>query len=551
MVDKAKSIAVRAIEFGTPPFRKLGNFRIDFADRFTLLAGHNGIGKSTILGLVSNTFGLTDKDGPRSYFGDHFYANIEKIVYLGIDEVDRAQNGLSAPPTVSATVGGVEVRKRSAMTRRAKENRARVVPRTIDRADDDPVGQDAKIPLPTIYLGIRRLASIGEADDSEVANVTLDMDPADRQLMSDFVSSVILGIQLTADVTQTSIRGSKKRTAQPGYANHEALAVSMGQDSLSSVATALASFNRLKREQGDDYVGGLLVVDELDVGFHPHAIGRLIRGLKTYANRLDLQVIATTHSPLMIEAVHPEGGGHKQSPDKVVYLVDTLNPRVAEDQSLAAILEDMALTEVVPTKAQSPQLGVYFEDGECVQFFEALLSPAKRAAIGRRYGVRLKPIGLGVGGSNLLQLPDKDPIFKNRILIVDADTTVSKKAKNRGNCVKMPCPKGVTGTGRSPENLIISFLKELAQATQGPYHDLMLRLRVSNPSSDKIISTFFPDGLETSPKREKTKAWWVTHWASLKRWGVLELWIEHNKEIVADFITQFDQAVEQTSTKLR
>src|SRR5690606_11256507 len=130
-----------------------------------------------------------------------------------------------------------------------------------------------------------------------------------------------------------SIRGSKKKTAQPGYAAHEALAVSMGQDSLGSIATALASFNRLKRQQGDAYVGGRLVIDELDVGFHPHAIGRLVRCLKRYAGNLNLQVIATTHSPLMIEAVHPEGGGDVRSPDKVVYLVDTRTPRVAEDQS--------------------------------------------------------------------------------------------------------------------------------------------------------------------------------------------------------------------------
>ncbi|WP_155952026.1 hypothetical protein [Pseudoxanthomonas suwonensis] len=132
--------------------------------------------------------------------GDLFYANIEKIVYLSIDEVDLAQDGRSAPPTVTAKVGGVEVRKRCAMTRRVKEKRARVVPRTIDRADDDPVGQDAKIPLPTIYLGIRRLASIGEADENEVANVVLAMDSEDKALMRDFVSSVIMGVELTPDV---------------------------------------------------------------------------------------------------------------------------------------------------------------------------------------------------------------------------------------------------------------------------------------------------------------------------------------------------------------
>ena len=54
MVAKIK---VKSLTFGTPPFRKLGNFNIQFADRLTVIAGHNGNGKSTIFGLVSNIFG--------------------------------------------------------------------------------------------------------------------------------------------------------------------------------------------------------------------------------------------------------------------------------------------------------------------------------------------------------------------------------------------------------------------------------------------------------------------------------------------------------------
>ena len=358
MTTATKGIKVRSLEFGKPPFRKLGNLKIEFADRLTLIAGHNGIGKSTILGLVANTFGNTSITGPKSYFGERFYANIERIVFLALDEVAKAQEHPTAAPTVVADVNGITVRKRCAMTHRSEWKRARVVPRTIDKADDDPVGQDAKIPLPTIYLGIKRLASIGEADESEVDSQKMVMDDDDSKLMADFVRSVILGSQVTTDITHQSIKGSKKKTAQPGYENHDALAVSMGQDSLGSIATALASFNRLKRELGDGYAGGLLVIDELDVGFHPHAIDRLVQALKSHSKRLDLQIIATTHSPRLIEAVHPEGKGNTQSPDAVVYLLDTKHPRLAEDQSLAAVLDDMALRQRTALKS-SPENPFY------------------------------------------------------------------------------------------------------------------------------------------------------------------------------------------------
>ncbi|MBQ1762535.1 MAG: AAA family ATPase, partial [Aquincola sp.] len=101
-------IKVRSLEFGSPAFRKLEDLRIDFADRLTIIAGHNGIGKSTIQGLVANTFGIS-KGGPKSYFGEPYSANIERIVYLALSEVATAQQDPSAAPIVVAEVGGVVV----------------------------------------------------------------------------------------------------------------------------------------------------------------------------------------------------------------------------------------------------------------------------------------------------------------------------------------------------------------------------------------------------------------------------------------------------------
>lgn len=551
MATVKNRIRVCSLEFGSPPFRKLGNLKIEFADRLTLIAGHNGIGKSTIQGLVANTFGIA-KGGPKSYFGEPFFANIERIVYLALNEVAAAQKDPSAAPVVVADVCGVMVRKRCAMTHRTEEKRARVVPRTIDRLDNDPVGQDAKVPLPTIFLGIKRLASIGEADEMEVESRKITMPNEDRQLMADFVSSVILGSQVNTDVTHQSIKGSKKKTVQPGYVSHDAFAVSMGQDSLASIATALASFNRLQRDQGDAYCGGLLVIDELDVGFHPHAIDRLVKALKTHAKRLSLQIIATTHSPRLIEAVHPEGGGNQNAPDKVIYLLDTRHPRLADDQSLVAILDDMALRQDddAPSKAKKPVLGVYFEDPEGAQFCEALITMAKRAALGRKLGVQIKLIPLGVGGSNLIGLPDKDPLFKDRVLVVDADTSIPQKAAARGNTIKLPCHKGARGTDRSPENVMKVFLRAAATAPDGPLHDALRRFSVTNPSSDKVLNAFFADDSSGSTQREASKGWWVTHWDKLKRWGVLREWATCHKDEATAFVEAFEAAATKTARRI-
>lgn len=564
MTKTSKRIVAKSIKFSSPPFRKLSNISINFADRLTLIAGHNGIGKSTILGLLSNTFGITDVS-IRSYFGEPFYANIERIIYLALSEVEKAKEHPASAPIVTADIYGETLQKRCALTKRNKYKRARVVPRTFDleeieEEDDEEgyaqetslVGPDAKIPLPTIYLGIRRLASIGEAEEKEVSIDALDMHEEDRGLMKSFVGEIIIRSGVTSEVTSQSIKGSRKRTAQPGYASHDPQSVSMGQDSLASIATALASFNYLKREMGDNYPGGLLVIDELDVGFHPHAIERLVQQLKSYARRLSLQVVATSHSPVLIEAVHPEGPhGNLNAPDKVIYLLDTAHPRLAEDQSLRAILDDMAQRlEIEPTKKTKPIIGVYFEDEEAVQYCEELISSSERIKIANKYGVTLRLIGLGVSGSSLLGFPSKDPFFADRVLVVDGDTTISKNAAARGNAVKLPCVKGSSGTARSPENTIKAFLQRMITEKDGAHHTALLNLKLKNPSTDKIFTKFFDGGSADSEERNNSKAWWVNNFPALRSWGVIKQWSIVYPEEAATFRESFEKAVETVSKRL-
>lgn len=540
-----EGIKVKSINFNKPLFRKLKNCQINIADRITLIAGHNGIGKSTILGLLSNTFGLTNREY-KNYFGEPYYSNIERIIYIALNEVDQSQKQPNLVPTVEAKIGQRTITKRCSLTRRNEWKRARIVPRTVDPLENDEIGPDAKIPLPTIYLGTRRLASIGEADEKEVSSEPYpDMNDLDRKYIADFINSVIIGGDATTDIKNQHIKGIKKSTAHPDYKDHESLAISMGQDSLGSIATALASFNYLKREMNTEYQGGLLIIDEIDIGFHPHAIKRLVKSLKTSANNLKLQIIATTHSPCMIESLHPQGGGNERSPDSVVYLVDTKRPRLAEDQSLKAILNDMSLESEVENESKiekKENLCVYFEDEEALQFFETLIPRGKRGAISRKTGKTLKPIALGIGGTILVSLPNSDPIFRDRLLVVDSDTPIPTKSQKHGNIIKIPCTPKAQGTNRSPENSVKNFLRRLKDSDDEESHKILLKLKIKNPSSDKIADTFFKDGDGDSPDRVKSKTWWRKHWNTLKSWGVLEAWCLAYPDQQQSFQDAFEKA---------
>ena len=170
-----------------------------------------------------------------------------------------------------------------------------------------------------------------------------------------------------------------------------------------------------------------------------------------------------------------------------------------------------------------------------MQFFEALFPPAKRAGLGRRLGVQIKLISLGVSGSHLVALPSKDRIFKERVLVVDADTTIPKAAAHLGNTVKLPCAAGARGTDRSPENTVRLFLHGVAAAQDGPLQAALRQFSVTNPSTDRLLETFFGDGSGESSERTSTKAWWIAKWPKLHKWNVISAWASlHKTEVGVD-----------------
>src|SRR6185369_899808 len=160
---------LKSLRFDQLRFRKLGDLTITLAERLTLIAGHNGIGKSTILGLCANGSGLRDADF-QSYLNRAFVANLNDIVHL--DYVREFEEPTSSAIELPSPVLQYEINdeilfKRCALTRRTERREVRVVPRNDPHApwisqDGLQVGQDAKVPLPTIYLGMTRMLPIGE-----------------------------------------------------------------------------------------------------------------------------------------------------------------------------------------------------------------------------------------------------------------------------------------------------------------------------------------------------------------------------------------------------
>lgn len=546
---------LESLNITPPPFRKLSEIEINFAERITLIAGHNGIGKSTILGLIANGSGLTERNYI-SYTGKTFQGNLNEIIY--IDYESELANVENPPrPVLLYNLEGELFEKRCALTkrtrsatksRRVERHEVRVVPRNVNGepytipATGEIIGDSSKVPIPTLYLGMTRMLPIGESNQDMIeSDIDTAIHPDDAMFINDFVNSVIGISKLSGQtgITTQGIKGTSKKSKHPVYA-HSAKSVSLGQDSLSSIATALASFKKLQREW-DGYPGGLLVIDEIDAGFHPHAQKKLIRKIASCARSLKLQVVATTHSLPLIEDIHPDNnpiGGKGVSPDKVIYIWDSKNPKVA-DISLQEIRDDMNLTAPVePEKEKRSKLKVYLEDAEADLFFKKLLTPALRKKVKEAAGRLLHPIPIRVGCDNLQGLQKYDPHFKTVIIVVDADSSIKQQnGKIPQNIVKLPGANSRTGRGLNPEQTIFNFIKDIVdnpEAHKETYSALLRKKVTGDQLTEHLL-----DGNYNITDRESSKKWMNQRLQYITEWNLIELWLKENSDKVEQFTRDF------------
>lgn len=554
------TIKIEKIELGgTHSFRKFKDLTIPLSKRITLICGHNGVGKSTILGLLSSNSGL-DNDTLKSYFGKSFDASIAEIIYIDHqNEVQQPKNNnVLFEPRIHFSIDGTIIVKECSFTRRGKSPRARVVSRTTKQHADGTwkldtrrqtisgidIGPDAKISLPTIYLGMIRMLPIGESPDRSIENTSIvTWHDDDIKFMVDFINDIMPNVNATnSKISTNKIKSTSKISTHPAY-SYGSRSVSLGQDSLGAIVTAIASFKKLKRDLGNHYHGGLLIIDELDAGFHPHAIGSLISQLKKAADDLKLQIVATTHSTRLIEAVHPDSSfkNGKSNDDSVVYLKNTNQPKYSYHMELADILRDMNLTPI-KGKLEIPRLKIYFEDDEAKQVFDKIINQEFLKTMEAKHNVKINPMPLGIGCSSLAKLPEKDAYFSSVVLVVDADGIPSKNRPD--NLAVLPGEKDGNGAGLSPERTIIQFIKYLYKSTNDPiWEDVNLK-RISTD----YLHTNFLKNFEGDLNRNEAKKWWKEKSKMMNDLNLYELWISKNSTLITEFKNNFEKAL-QTAAK--
>lgn len=436
-------------------FRGLKNINIEFGSRLTVICGKNGTSKSTILGIIAQIFSFT-KDlskNPeidltqyktltngnfKSAFSEHFRLSEQFDTAGSMDVKISVYDGAFNKHLEKLTLGLYSSSDRDKS-------------RPIVRGNDSIPGknQSRNVTHPVIFLSLARLLPITLRTDYSTRDVEyIKKNADDIRIMSNQLLLKNNGCSVTATkgiIDSMVVHGD----------NYDYQSVSVGEDNVGQLIQAIFSFKRLK-ELYDDYHGGILLIDEADAGLFPAAQLELINILTKAAKKYDLQIIMTSHSPLIIEDVFNRS---KQDPKgfKTIYLTDTYGDIKTKDNlSWADINADLHVETVkIDDKISLPKANVYFEDKEGFDFFKQLITD-------RRIKKILNPLGnINISCSAILDLmARKIPEFTIKSLVVlDGDVALdnsdnAKKAKKEKSLCLLP-------SILPPDQMIFEFLYNL------------------------------------------------------------------------------------------
>ncbi|MGF2881825.1 AAA family ATPase [Acinetobacter johnsonii] len=429
-------------------FRALENIKIPLGERVTVICGKNGTAKSTILGLLAQIFSF-DKDYSKdedlnfsplhsnaytSKFSDHFRLS-EKFDLAGDLEANFEIFDAYFNAPINPFLKFYHVKDRK-------------LPRAIVRNNitTESVKNDSRnVTHPVIYLSLNRLLPIAYRQKYEQNDLDFLKENADEFIrINNQLLCKTTGKSFTS--TQGTINSSVVHSD-----NYDHEAVSVGEDNTGQIIQAIFSFKKLKKEY-PNYHGGLLLIDEADAGLFPGAQYQLKEILNRYAKDLNIQIIFTTHSPILIDEYYQLSQTDKKN-FKTIYLSNKINKiEVLENISWTDIYAEISVKmKDIGPDLLFPETNVYFEDDEARAYYNALVTNRKT----KKPLKLMKDISMGCG--NYLELiRQKVPEFnKLSLLILDGDVPDSKVSKHK-NVIKLP-------GNIPPDQLLFEFLYKLPE----------------------------------------------------------------------------------------
>ncbi len=509
-------------------FRGFKNTEFELGTHLTAITGQNGTQKTTILGMLSQPFSITEEGNPmrdeKPLCGGSFKSGFSEKFKLSKD-FDKAGEHewtlfFNDEKQTSYTVESIHRNKKEGTIRFWQK------------------GTKAKgsgyIQLPVIYLSLKRLLPIGE-DNSLKETESIVLDKEELEFYKEWHNKILILTRKNDKILSSKYLTSTDKQTLGANTNHYDWRInSAGQDNISKILLAVLSFRRLQNIYKEKYKGGILAIDELDATFYSASQVKLIDALNKFAAKFNIQIIFTTHSLTIIDKIIEfQDDKYRKDQIKLMFLKKE-DGQIAIEKNVNRDFIRNHLNVALTGQPKTYKIDLYTEDKEAAIFVKSLLGKKTKY---------LNFVDVTLGCTNLIQLASaKVPsfVFPKSIIILDGDVKQNSKQYTKSKRIKNIL---LLPTKYSPEQIISQYLEDLSDR---------------HPLWKSVDETFdhqfcFQDfsNEKIQNDRKIAKEWFNKH---EHLWGrnaskVLKHWKKENDELVKEFNDNFVNLYNQIIAK--
>ena len=516
-------------------FRAINDETFKLGKYVTMFAGWNGTGKSTVLALMANSTELKREQG-LTYTGKQFRAEFNEIL-KGSEEFDCAEPNLLE---VVYEYNGKERTKTFRTTWQNRKNRSKRY-RVIPKETCEGRSNEAKFEFPVIYLGLSRLYPIGEFDDKFVSSKDLPFkkhqdDQDDEQWFKKQHIEILSSNSAVKikEVSSLDIKSTHKEKIGVNTDKYDWKTNSSGQDNLGQILLSILSFKKIKREMGDNYKGGLLIIDELEASLHPKAQEKLLELLISESRSNNIQVLFTTHSLTLIKKFCERNKKKNQNLKHYYFTNSICKLKVYEDYDYEKIEEDLLLPLYCGNNT-SQKIIVYTEDEESRWFLKKIIGQSTE---------KLEYRDVTIGCNSLIDLMNVEPAFEDYLVVFDGDLEKSSEKrikKCKDNYVILPT---YSGKFCSPEKLLYDFIN--SDKSERYFEEESKKIPRVKPEYFKEHD--LPKS-GSKKKRDLYKEWFSVHKELFEDSNIYEYWKKQNIDLVEKFLQEFKEVYNNIAKK--
>ena len=516
-------------------FRLFNNAEVYIGKMVTAIAGNNGTGKSTVLGILANSSQLK---GKKTLLGKPYRGEFSELF-----SADKGHDPAGQKVHMWYEEKGVELeadfrtgwqKKKGREGADAVEERFRVIPK---RRRLDGTSTESKIESPVIYLGLSRLYPVGETVDTVTAKNRRWGDAADEEWFNENYSRILSIHEPIRSLSSLSISGiSSKSGTGVETDTYGPMANSSGQDNLGQILLAVLSLKKLRDEMGGDWDGGLLLIDEVDASLHPAAQQRLLKLLLDESKTCGFQVVFTTHSTVILRELSEKNQYNPTSSPggvEVAYL-SCANGKLRSMRNPSWSTLENGLYVSNPALS-TRRIGVFTEDAEARWLLRELLDVLRPEVVDNS-----DFLDVFLGCKQIASLYAGDfSYFREKVVVFDGDVTVEEidgkippaVREGGGNIVFLPGEK-------RPESLLWDYLSK--RPTDGS--PLWEDLGAVGVSWENLVESAPEDMYPGETKRNMYKHWFRRYERTFERARVVEHWVNDNRPEADAFVRDFMMA---------